>query len=87
MVIFTSQIKKNIVIVQKSSAEKTKIAAIFYVYATLICKTQFHWSLQMKWPGINQSATIFLPPCVLAYDVMSFCVDANITTGCAPSTD
>ncbi len=32
------------------------------------------------WNG-QESATIFLPPCALAYDVMSFCVDANITTG------
>ncbi len=41
---------------QKSSAEKNKIAIIFYVNATQICKMQFHWSSQMEWPGINQSA-------------------------------
>ncbi len=29
----------------------------------------------------NQSAAIFLPPCALVYDVMPFCVDANMTTG------
>ncbi len=34
-----------------------------------------------EWPGINQSAAIFLPPCALAYDVMPICVDANMTTG------
>ncbi len=42
---------------QKSSAEKNKIAAIFYVNATQVCKTQFHWSSRMEWPGINQSAS------------------------------
>ncbi len=42
---------------------------------------QFHWSSRMEWPGNNQSATIFLLPCALAYDVMPFCVDANMTTG------
>ncbi len=41
---------------------------------------QFHWSSWMKWQGINQSATIFLPSCALAYDVMPFCVDANRMT-------
>ncbi len=59
---------------QKSSAEKTKIAAIFYFYATWVCKMQFHW------PGINQLAVIFVPPCALVYNVMPFCVDANMTT-------
>ncbi len=60
----------------------TKIAAIFYVNATQVYKTQFNWSSLMEWPGINQSAAIFLPPCALAYDVMPFCVDANrMTTG------
>ncbi len=39
-----------------------------------------HWSSRMEWLGINQSATIFLPPCALAYDVTPFCVDANMTT-------
>ncbi len=66
---------------QKSSAEKNKIATICYVNATWVCKTQFHWSSWMEWPGINQSAMIFLPPCVLVYDIMSFCVDPNMTTG------
>ncbi len=65
---------------QKSSAEKTKIATIFYVNAMQVCKMQFHWSSWMEWPGINQSVTIFLPPCALAYDVMPFCVDASMTT-------
>ncbi len=40
---------------QKPSTE-TKIAAIFYVNATRVCKMQFHWSSQMERPGINQSA-------------------------------
>ncbi len=66
---------------QKSSAEKTKIATNFYVNATQVCKTQFHWSSRMEWPGINQSAMIFLSPCALAYDIMPFCVNANMTTG------
>ncbi len=66
---------------QKSSAEMTKIADIFYVNATWVCKTQFHWSSWMEWPGINQLAAIFLRPCTLAYDVIPFCVDANMTTG------
>ncbi len=60
---------------------RPKIATIFYVNVTQVCKTQFHWSSRMEWPGINQSAAIFLPPCALAYDVMPFCVDANMTTG------
>ncbi len=42
---------------------------------------QLHWSSRMEWPGISQSATIFLLICALAYDVMPFCVDANITIG------
>ncbi len=63
---------------QKSSTMKTKIAAIFYVNATLVCKMQFHWSSRMEWPGINQSVMIFLPPCALVYDVMPFCVDDNL---------
>ncbi len=41
---------------------------------------QFHWSSQMEWPGIGQSAMIFLLPCALANDVMPVCVDANMTT-------
>ncbi len=65
---------------QKSSAE-TKIASIFYVNATWVCKTQFHWSSRMEWLGINQSVTIFMLPCALVYDVMPFCVNANMTTG------
>ncbi len=36
--------------------EKNKIAAIFYVNAMQVCKTQFHWSSLMEWPRINQSA-------------------------------
>ncbi len=41
---------------QKSSAKKTKIAAIFHFNAMRVCKTQFHWSSQMEWLWINQSA-------------------------------
>ncbi len=41
---------------QKSSAEKNEIAAIYYVNVTRVCKRQFHWSSWMEWPGINQSA-------------------------------
>ncbi len=28
-----------------------------YVNVTQVCKTQFHWSSRMEWPGINQSAS------------------------------
>ncbi len=66
---------------QKSSAEKTKIATIFYLNARQVCKMQFHWSSQLKWQRINQSAAICLPPCTLAYDVMPFYVKTNMTTG------
>ncbi len=57
------------------------MAAIFYVNAMQVYKTQFHSSSQMEWLGINQSATIFLPPCAIAYDIMPLCLDANMTTG------
>ncbi len=40
-----------------NSAEKNKIAAIFYVNETQVCKMQSHWSSWMEWPGINQSAS------------------------------
>ncbi len=33
-----------------------KTAAIFYLNATRVCKTEFHWSSRMEWPWINQSA-------------------------------
>ncbi len=34
-----------------------KIAAILLSdVAVHICKMQFHWSIQMEWPGSNQSA-------------------------------
>ncbi len=36
-----------------TGAEKTKIAAIFEIYVSRICKTQFHWSSWMEWPGIS----------------------------------
>ncbi len=61
--------------------EKTKFVAIFYVNTMRVCKMQFHWSSRMEWPGINQSVVIFMPPCALSYDVMPFCVDANMSTG------
>ncbi len=34
----------------------------------------------MESPGNNQSATIFLTQCAFAYNIMPFCVDANMTT-------
>ncbi len=58
----------------------SKNITIFYVNTMQVSKIQFYWSSWMGWPGINQSAAIFLPPCALAYDVMPFCVDGNMTT-------
>ncbi len=39
-----------------TGAETNKIAAIFE-NTPQICKTQCHWSSQMEWPGIKQSAS------------------------------